>query len=269
MNLSKQIQKIGARTVLFFRKHGTTMLAIGACVGVGATGYLAARAGAKAEMSAYVASWKKSEASQKNEPSELTAVEYVKATYRDYIPPVAVGAVTIGCIISAHVLDKKRAASLIAAYTVLDQSYRQYRRKIQEKYGEEADKEVRTEIVKAACEEEKPETPSEPKLLIYDYWGKRYLELTESEVRYAEYHFNRNFILRGYATLNEFYEFLGAAAVEDGNVVGWSFEAGTIYGYLWVDFEHEKVETDEGLEVYILSFPFPPTADFMSCGTWD
>lgn len=252
MNISKQLQRARAGVVRFWKKHGSTVLTVGACTGVVVTGYLAAQAGAKAEVHANEASGEK----------ELSTKEYIKATFKDYIPPVIAGTVTIGFVVSSHVIDKHRIASLTAAYTVLAQSYQQYRHKVQERYGDGADEDVRREIAEEEIKESKPEGIPDGKLLIYDEWSNRYYEKTMSDLLYAEYHFNRNFIKRGYASLNEFYAFLEEGKVDEGDVIGWSFDIGVDYGYEWVDFYHTKTETDDGLEVYILSFPFAPSLLF-------
>lgn len=46
----------------------------------------------------------------------------------------------------------------------------------------------------------------------------------------AEYHLNRKFVLRGYASLNEFYMFLGLPQTNLGEVLGWT----CTYGYSWI-----------------------------------
>jgi hypothetical protein len=253
MNILKQFQRVRAGAMKFWKKHGSTVLTVGACVGVAVTGYLAAQAGAKAEQSARNAT---------ESGAELTTTDYIRVTCKDYIPPVISGATTIGCIISAHMIDKKQIASLAAAYAVLVQSFQKYRAKVQERYGDGADAEVRQEIAEETMVETKPAAPEDGKLLFFDEWSNRYYEKTMSEMLYAEYHFNRNYILRGYASLNEFYAFLDVPPVPEGDAVGWSFDNGVEMGYEWVDFHHTKNELDDGLEVYILSFPFSPAVIF-------
>ena len=74
----------------------------------------------------------------------------------------------------------------------------------------------------------------------------------------AEYHLNRNFTMRGYATLNEFYEFLGLEETLFGSMMGWAVDD-DIY---WIDFNHRKTELEGGLECYIVEAPFSPSADW-------
>ena len=82
----------------------------------------------------------------------------------------------------------------------------------------------------------------------------------EREIIDAEYHLNRNFVLRGYAPLNEFYEFLGLPKTEYGEMVGWTISD----GYYWIDFEHRLISRDDGgADMYAIDMIFPPEPDFM------
>ena len=75
----------------------------------------------------------------------------------------------------------------------------------------------------------------------------------------AEYQFNRNFVLCGSASLNEFYEFLGIPKISGGELLGWSIDISeSFYGYSWIDFDHTFSVTEDGLECYIISLRFPP-----------
>lgn len=73
----------------------------------------------------------------------------------------------------------------------------------------------------------------------------------------AEYHLNRNFILRGYVSVNDFLDFLKLEHTASGDEDGWEEFAGeAFYGYRWVDFEHRHYTTDDGLSVCAIETPF-------------
>ena len=193
---------------------------------------------------------------------ELTKIEVLKATAPAYVPTALFGVSTLSCMFGANILNRKQQASYISAYTLLDKSFRQYKDKVKEMYGDGADYSVRDEIIK-----EKSDTLdlyfSDEKLVFYEEHCGEFFELSKEEVLLAEYHLNRNFILRGYTTLNEFYEFLGLPTTEIGEKLGWSCDVVcAFYGYSWIDFCHEKHTLDDGLEYYVITFPFPPTLDY-------
>ena len=65
--------------------------------------------------------------------------------------------------------------------------------------------------------------------------------------------------MRGYACLNEFYEFLGIPKTDYGEVVGWSMTD----GLSWVDFEHREVKNEDGTKYVALDMVFCPSEDFL------
>lgn len=66
-----------------------------------------------------------------------TAGELVKT----YAPSIAVIGLGVALIFTSHGIMRKRNATLIAAYNVLDASFRKYRGRVVEEYGKEKDKE--------------------------------------------------------------------------------------------------------------------------------
>ena len=52
------------------------------------------------------------------------------------------GTTTLVCIISAQILNQRQQAALMSAYAILDQSYKDYRRKLKELYGEETHQKI-------------------------------------------------------------------------------------------------------------------------------
>ena len=75
---------------------------------------------------------------------------------------------------------------------------------------------------------------------------------------FVQYH-DFGFTERGYATLNELYEFLGLEPTDYGNTVGWAVED-ELY---WIDFHNHKVLIDDDMECYIIETPWGPSPDFL------
>ena len=249
---------------LFAKRNASTVLTCLGGVGVVATTVLAVKATPKALQLIEEEKQKKGE--------ELSKWEVVKTAGPKYIPTVLMGISTLACIFGSNILSKRQQASLISAYALLDESYKKYRRKVIELYGEETHRKVVDEI---AIEEAKEvymhasnlgvdgtqfleEDYSEP-VLFYDEYGHRYFEAPIEQVILAQYHLNRNYTLRGFALLNEFYEFLGLAQTDYGGEVGWVIEDD---GSFWIDFNNRKVVMDDGLECYIIEMFFEPTMDW-------
>lgn len=249
---------------LFIKHHGSTVLTCVGGVGVITTAVSAVKATPKA--------LRIIEDAEKQKGEKLTKVEKIKMAGPKYVPTILIGAGTIVCIFGANVLNKRHQASLVSAYTLIDSSYKEYKQKLKELYGEEAHErivdaiaieEAREVGINAGCLCANTcltddEACGEP-VLFYEEFGGRYFESTIEQVITAQYHLNRNFTLRGYAILNELYEFLGLEPTDYGNTVGWTVED----GLFWVDFNQHKVILDDGLECYIIETPWGPSNDFL------
>lgn len=189
---------------------------------------------------------------------DLSKWEIVKTAGPAYIPAVLVGASSIACIFGANVLNQRQQASLMSAYALLDNSYKEYKAKVIELYGEEADSRVKEGIAKDKYTGDEVDGDND-KVLFYDDFSGRYFNATMIDVLKAEYDFNKRMSDRGGAYLNELYELLDIPGIDGGDELGWN-----AYGLFemtwskWIDFTHEKFVLDDGLECYIMKFSYDP-----------
>lgn len=244
-NFSRQSKK-------FLKRNGSTILTCLGAVGVVATSVMAVNATPKALTILKNAEEEKGD--------KLTKTEIIKVVGSCYIPAIITGASTITCIFGANILNKRHQAALTSAYALLDNSYKEYKKKVEEIYGEDAEKEIRTEIAKEKIKEEDTLDEDDGKQLFYDQYSNRYFRATNETVLSAEYTINKILAEDCYASLNEFYDLLGIETVDYGDYVGWSsaqmFE---MYWSSWIDFYHEKVEMEDGLECFIVNMTEPMT----------
>lgn len=253
------------QSALFCKRNASTILTYVGGAGVVATTVLAVKATPKAIKALENAKEEKNE--------DLTRLEKVLVAGPSYIPTIVTGTATIACIFGANILNKHQQAALVSAYTLVDSSFKEYKQKLKELYGEETHNEiinsimvekaddmyVRSALFGTTCDLAVEENDGSPRLF-YDEHSGRYFETTIEQVMNAEYHLNRNYILRGYAYLNEFYEFLGIEQTDYGSVLGWAPKDEGMY---WIEFNHRKAILDDGLEVYIVEMPFEPEYDFL------
>lgn len=255
MAVREVLHKMYGKSQMFLNKNGSTILTCVGAAGIVATTVLAIKATTKAHELLDQAEEEKGE--------ELTNVEVIKVVSPVYIPTVVTGVTTIACVFGANVLNKRKQASLISAYALLDTSFKEYKNKVIKLYGEAADEEVREEIVKDHYNNEYKNNAKGEELLFYDQFSGRYFESTMADVIKAEYNLNRQMTLNSGAYLNEFYEFLGIDTIKSGNELGWSKGIlESMYWAEWVEFDHEKVTMDDGLECYIIVMRYEPVIDF-------
>lgn len=198
------------------------------------------------------------EEAKKEKGEELTLLEKINVAGPVYIPSVLIGASTIACIIGANVLNRHRQASLMSAYALLDQSFKDYKKKVVELYGEEVDAKVEEELAK----DNKPGENDEV-YLFFDERSGRYFESTLFKVQEAEYRINRQLMMSDYASLNDWYEALDLDIVEDGYILGWTPSMLLDYYWQpWLDFDHEHWTTKDGRKCITIRFWQEPTKDW-------
>lgn len=251
-------------TKLFLKRHASTILSLAGSAGIIATVVVTNKATLKAS---------KLLDEQSKSSEELTKAEQVKAVLPIYIPVIVVAGASIAAVMGANVLNKRAQASLISAYALLNSTYNEYKDGVKRVYGEEGHEAVMKDIAKAKVEDvhivavsnwrntnldfdnESPDSIH----LFYDEFSKQYFESTVDKVLQAEYHLNRNFVLRGDASLTEFYQFLGLKLETKYDEFGWSIND-EMY---WIDFNHYKTTLDDGLECYIIEIVYTPEANYM------
>ena len=121
----------------------------------------------------------------------LTKLEIIRAAGPIYIPSVLLGVSTIACIFGANALNQKKQTSLMSAYAMLNESYKQYRKAAKTVYGEDADDKIHAEMAKDAlvstCDwgyqvyNMDMDSDSE-RLLFYDLASKKYFRTTMAAV---------------------------------------------------------------------------------------
>jgi hypothetical protein len=250
-----KIEQIVSRTSYTLKKHGPLILSVLGAAGVILTAKLASDAGKKIG---------------KLEAETPEFVEYdlfyeepqqTVSTLGLYLPTIVCGVATIGCILSSSFLSQKRQMSLIAAYAALDAKYKEIKKDYYEKHPDEymtIRKKEYSESMQFMSESDYDE------LLYYDEYGNRWFKRRPLEMMNAAYQFNRQFILKGYANLNDYYILVGLEPTVEGATIGWSEYNDD--GYAWVDIvmRYIEIDDDDAPGYYQIEFPFEPSIDYLS-----
>ena len=173
-----------------------------------------------------------------------------------YAPAVAVGVAGVGCVLASHDIMKKRNVALSAAYLTVDKSFKEYKQRVVDRFGEEVEKEIRygikaEEIVETVTDEEGNETTVTETVktmnpTLYSDYARFFDEASPCWQNDPEYNlmFLRaqqqyaNDLLRakGRLFLNDVYEMLGIEKTKAGQVVGWVYDRENPNGDNFVDF---------------------------------
>lgn len=172
-----------------------------------------------------------------------------------YGPSLALGAASLGCILASHNIVHKRNLALGAAFAAIDTSFKEYRGRVKERFGEQLDRElkynIKTQEIEETVVDEKGKEKTVKKTIntadpnnysdyarFFDeycvgFWHKNAednLFFLKQQQNWA----NEKLKTRGYLFLNEVYEMLGIPVTKAGQVVGWVYDSDRGDGY--VDF---------------------------------
>ena len=195
-----------------------------------------------------------------------------------YAPSVALGIVSVTSILSGYNVMHKRNVAISAAYAAVNNSFKEYRGRVVNRFGEALDKELFYDIKvkeedKIVVNEDGSESVTKETVNVVDPnkidatariwyegnpgWTKdpvynlKYLKLQQAQA-------SKRLELQGYLFLNDVYEMLGFPKTADGQVLGWIYDKAHPVGDNFVDFgiydihNNQKIKFVNGDERSIL-----------------
>ena len=169
-----------------------------------------------------------------------TAVKLIKL----YGPAILITGASIASIIASNNIMRKRNLAIAAAYATVDRSFKDYRNRVVEKFGDELDKEIRYNIKeKTFTEKELDEKTGKNKKVKkkvkvideneYSEFSKFFDASSRCWQKDAEYnlmflrdcqnHANDRLRCTGHLFLNEVYDMLDIPRTRAGQVCGWIY----------------------------------------------
>lgn len=272
-NIMTNVQKNFSKVKISAIKHSPQICVAAGIVGVVASAVLACRATMKLDevleepkknlddIHSYVEQNGYTEEYTEEDSKKDTAIAYTKATVavvKLYAPSVILGAASIASIVMSHKILTKRNAALAAAYTAVDTGFKEYRKRVADRFGEEVEKEIRynlqsKEVTETVTDEngkkkkvKKNETFVDPELLTLSPYAKVFDEGCAGWTKDPEYNrmtvkkieswANQKLKTQGYLFLNDVYDALGFPLTKAGHVVGWIYDEKNPIGDNYVDF---------------------------------
>lgn len=186
---------------------------------------------------------------------------------RLYAPAIALGALSLTGIVASNNILRKRNVALAAAYATVDKSFKEYRHRVIDRFGEQVDKELKYDIKAKKFEEtvKDPETGKDKKIKstvnianacsgyarFFDETCAGYEKDTQYNLcmlRGQEQYANDLLHARGHVFLNDVYDMLGIERTKEGQIVGWVYNKNNDIGDNYVDFGilETNRETEDG-----------------------
>ncbi len=267
------LSKVVGRTGLVLQKHSPEILLGVGILGVVGSTVLACRATLKCEATLNKAKKKietinkcwndvetgkiPKDAYTKEDRTKDLTVAYIQ-TGADFVklygPAIALGAVSIGCLVGSHRILSKRNMALVAAYKTIEEGFNAYRKRVREEHGDNTDYAYKNglkseEIVEKEIGEDgktikvkktrykpygDPDDPNTHSVYarFFDESCKEWTKTPEYNLMYLrsqQNYFNQMLQARGHVFLNEVYDALGISRSQAGSVVGWVLGKGDNY----------------------------------------
>lgn len=187
-----------------------------------------------------------------------------------YAPALIIEGLSIASILTGHDILRKRSAAIAAAYSALDKGYKEYRKRVSEAFGEDAERRIYKGLTLAEidtpCTDEEGREMTEKKPAEIrnkrpvSQYARLFDELNSKQWdKHPGYNLafikniqrKANDILKarekgGVLFLNEVYDWLGFERVYEGWDVGWIYDPANPNLHNFVDFGlYDKNKSDE------------------------
>jgi hypothetical protein len=180
-----------------------------------------------------------------------------------YAPAFVLGTVSLTCILASHGIIHKRYTGAVAAYSAIDGSFKDYRKRVVERFGEEMDRELKynikaKEVEETVVQEDGTETVVKKEISLIDdpnlpstyarYFDHLCTGYQDTGNREIDHEANLTFLKKqqkyatqrleavGHLFLNEVYDMLGIPRTSAGAIVGWVYDKDEPIGDNFVDF---------------------------------
>lgn len=298
--IMKSVSGIANKTVMKLKKHSPEILVVAGVVGAVASAVIACKATTKVgkiteEAKDMIDSIHEAEKNgitpagetyTKEDAQKELAITYVQTGVKYaklYAPAVILGSLSITSILASNNILRKRNVALGAAYAAIDKSFKEYRGRVIERFGEQVDHELKYNIKAKKFEEVEtdPETGKQKKV-------KKTVMVTDPNLQsdYAVYFdnksrnyetnmdYNRMFLkaqqqfandklqARGHIFLNEVLDDLDLPRSPAGQIVGWTKNGPD--GYVNFRILEVERETEDGRHEPALLLDFNVEGDIWS-----
>lgn len=158
-------------------------------------------------------------------PHSLTSKEKVELVWKEYIPPLVMGALTVAAIVTSNRVSSRRAAALAVAYSISEKAFDEYKEKIVEKLGPKKEQAARDEIAQEQINRNPPKEVifmGKGDILCREAFTGRYFKTTMEALRGARNTLNEAILHDFSASLTDFYYLVGLDRTDISDDIGWN-----------------------------------------------
>lgn len=280
--IMKSVSGVINKTTMTLKKHSPEILVVAGVVGAVASAVIACKATTKVgkiteEAKDMIDSIHEAEKNgvtpagetyTKEDCQKDLAITYVQAGIKYaklYAPAVILGSLSVTSILASNNILRKRNIALGAAYAAIDKSYKEYRGRVIERFGEQVDQELKYNIKAKKFEEIEtdPETGKQKKVkktvmvadpnlqsdyaVYFDNKSRNYetnMDYNRMFLKAQQQYANDKLQARGHVYLNEVLDDLDLPRTPAGQIVGWTKDGPD--GYINFRIIEVERETEDG-----------------------
>lgn len=157
----------------------------------------------------------------------LSLKEKAKLTWKYFIPPVIMGATSVGCIIGAQTVNTRRHAAIASLYTLTEQTLKDYRENVKELVGKNKEEKAYDKVQQDRLLSDPPKKDSQIVLtekgntLFKDSYSGRYFKSDIEALRRVENELNHMINNQMWVPINDLYSVVGLEPIKLGEDIGW------------------------------------------------
>lgn len=191
---------------------------------------------------------------------ETTTLQKFQLVWKEYIPAAGMAALTITAIILANQIGARRAAAVAAAYSISEQAFEEYRKKVSEKIGASKEQNVRDEVAQDRVNNN-PVNSREViitgggEVLCCDMHTGRYFKSDMATLMRAQNDLNAQVLNDMYASLTDFYNLIGLKKVAESDDIGWNSDK-------LLKLEFSTALAEDGQPCLTVTFKVTPIKNF-------
>lgn len=189
-----------------------------AIVGVGLTGFFAAKGALKAR-----------DILESEKELESPFKRKVELTWKEFVPALSAAAVTGACVVGLHGVLGRRIASIAAATTVVETQLNKLKTAVKDVATPQLREEIQNAAARPAAREMEPPVAAddlaEGSQLCFEAYSGRYFIASMEDVRGGINDVNAQINSNFYASLNDLYDALGLERLRYGDDVGWNTDS--------------------------------------------
>jgi len=162
------------------------------------------------------------------EGESFTKWDTFKLVWLNYVPPVAVGGLTIGAIIFSNRISTKRLGAVAAAATIAERAHSEYKDKVKEMLGNKKAEEVQDEVAKDNIARAGMGGRNEiiiagdQESIFFDGLSNRFFKSDMETVRKAQNDLNSEINNSTYVNVSDLYDKLGLSHTDISDSLGWN-----------------------------------------------